>query len=333
MLKVQEFYPTFLIIVLSVFILNTTSASESQATTTKSLRWAHVYEPSHPLHKWAEWASREVFKQSNGRYQIEVFPSSSLGKEAHLNQSLSLGSIDIIYTGTSFAAQAYKPLGISEMPYIFSDYQHWQRLLNSSVFKDMAEQYRKQSNGNVILSSAYYGVRHLSSNRPVLTPADIKGLKIRTPGAFIYQLFPLSLGAQPSPISFSEVYLALQQGVVDAQENPLTTIQAKKFYEVQTNINLTGHILGSILTITNERFWLQLNHEDKRLFQTVLTHAAVNASNEVLMAEQTLVEWFKKNGVQVNIVDRSAFRAKVLDYYRFNTMDFDKEIYEKIQNL
>lgn len=299
----------------------------------RTIRWAHVYEPSHALHKWALWASDEIFQQTNGRYKIKVYPSSSLGKEGHINQSLSLGSLDIIYTGTSFASQIYKPLGLSEMPYIFEDYAHWQRFVASNVFTELVNEYTRLSGGNVIVSSSYYGERHLTSNRPVILPEQIEGLKIRVPGASVYQLFPLSLGAKPSPISFSEVYLAIQQGVVDAQENPLPTIKAKKFYEVQSHINLTGHILGSILAVVSGRTWEQISLKDQVLFTRVLNQAAKNASEEIRANEQNLSEWFETQGLSINQVDRSAFRQKVLDFYQHTTFDYDEEIYESIQAL
>ncbi|MBU3005345.1 sialic acid TRAP transporter substrate-binding protein SiaP [Paraglaciecola arctica] len=297
------------------------------------LRWAHVYEPSHALHKWALWASDEIYRETQGRYKVEIYASSSLGKEAHINQSLSLGSLDIIYTGTSFASQMYKPLGLSEMPYIFENYQHWQRYVASSVFAQLTQEYQQRSAGNVILSSTYYGERHLTSNRPVIRPEQIRGLKIRVPGAEIYQLFPLALGAKPSPISFSEVYLAIQQGVVDAQENPLPTIKAKKFYEVQSNINLTGHVLGSILAVASGRTWDLLSKDDRAIFTKVLRVAAQKASEETRYNEQNLSKWFEQQGVTVNQVERNAFRQQVLNFYEHTTFSYDRSIYDLIQGL
>lgn len=307
--------------------------SNTDLQNSRVLRWAHVYEPSHALHKWALWASDEIYRKTQGRYKIAIYASSSLGKEAHINQSLSLGSLDIIYTGTSFASQMYKPLGLSEMPYIFENYQHWQRYIASSVFAQLAQQYQQRSAGNVIVSSTYYGQRHLTSNRPVIRPQQIKGLKIRVPGAEISQLFPLALGAKPSPISFSEVYLAIQQGVVDAQENPLPTIKAKKFYEVQSNINLTGHVLGSILAVVSGRTWNLLSQNDRAIFTQVLNIAAQKASEETRFNEQNLSKWFELQGVTVNQVERNAFRQQVLNFYEHTTFSYDRSIYDLIQSL
>ncbi|GAB5379475.1 MAG: sialic acid TRAP transporter substrate-binding protein SiaP [Aliiglaciecola sp.] len=297
------------------------------------IRWAHVYEPSHALHKWALWASEQISVKTNRRYIIQVYPSSSLGKEAHINQSLSIGTIDIIYTGTSFAAQVHRPLGISEMPYIFENYSHWQRYVESDLFTELADDYKRLSGGNRIVSSTYYGERHLTANRAVLTPSQIDGLKIRVPGAAIYHLFPQALGAKPSPISFSEVYLAIQQGVVDAQENPLPTIKAKKFYEVQSHINLTGHILGSIMTVVSNKTLDQLKKEDYQIFLETLRQASAFASKEIRQKEIELVSWFSQQGIKVNNVDRASFRHQVMTHYTQSTFPFNRDVYDRIQSL
>ena len=166
-----------------------------------------------------------------------------------------------------------------------------------------------------------------------MSPEQIEGLKIRVPSAQIYQLFPLALGARPTPISFAEVYLAIQQGVVDSQENPLPTIKAKKFYEVQTNINLTGHISGSILAIVSGKTWGILSPHDRKIFTRILENAAQKASEEVRYNEKNLSIWFEKQGVAVNQVDRNAFRQKVLDFYEHTTFPYNRTIYELIQGL
>src|SRR4029450_12307478 len=108
----------------------------------------------------------------------------------------------------------------------------------------------------------YYGARQVTSNRPIQKPEDMKGLKIRVPDAPAYLAFPKALGANPTPIAFAEVYLALQNGTVEAQENPLPTIEAKKFFEVQKNISLTGHIVDSLLTAGSGPLWQKLTRAE-----------------------------------------------------------------------
>ncbi|WP_246036991.1 sialic acid TRAP transporter substrate-binding protein SiaP [Thalassotalea litorea] len=299
----------------------------------KRLTWGHVYETSEPLHKWALWAADQIHKQTDGRYNIDVFPTSIMGKEAELNQSLTLGTLDIIYTGTSFAGQTYPPMSLSELPYIFRDYQHWQRFTESPLFNEMIAGYKQATHGNQVIGNNYYGQRHLTSNKPITTPAQMQNLKLRVPNASIYKMFPLAVGANPSPIAFSEVYLALQQGVVDAQENPLPTIKAKKFYEVQAYISLTGHLQGSILTVLSHRLWSSLSEQDKQIFASVLKQAAQGVSADTRHAELALIDWFEKQGTKVLTVDRALFREKTLPQHATIKHQLGAEFYDRLQKI
>jgi TRAP-type C4-dicarboxylate transport system substrate-binding protein len=193
----------------------------------RCLKWAHSYETSEPFHKWSVWAGEELKKKTNGRYEIEVFPASSLGKESDINQGLQLGTVDIILTGASFAARSYPRLAISYYPFIFRDADHVLKYAKSDVFKELSEGYKKATGGNTITALTYYGVRHSTTNKLFKSCDEMKGLKMRVPDAPAYTAMPKACGANPTPIAFAEVYLALQQGTVDAQENPLPTIEAK----------------------------------------------------------------------------------------------------------
>ena len=237
-----------------------TFAASASAQT--ELKWAHVYEASEPYHHWAQWVGEAFEKATDGRYTIEVYPASSLGKETDINEGLGLGTVDIIYTGQLFAGRAYPSVAIGGAPYMFRDFDHWETFRNSDLFQELSEGYYEAS-GNHIVSLTYYGERHVTSNKPIEKPEDMQGLKIRVPDAPLYMMFPKAAGANPAPIAFSEVYLALQQGVVDAQENPLPAIDAKKFYEVQEYIVLTGHITDALLTIIGGPTWDSMDEADR----------------------------------------------------------------------
>ena len=187
-----------------------------------------------------------------GATQIDVYPASQLGKETDINQGLSLGSVDMIISGSSFAAKSYPPIGVTYYPYTFRDADHLLAYTKSDVFKELTKGYEDKT-GHHIVAVTYYGVRHTSSNKPIKTCADMKGLKIRVPDVPAYLAMPRACGANTAPIAFAEVYLALQNGTVEAQENPLTTIEAKKFYEVQKHIVLTGHIVDHLNTVIVRR--------------------------------------------------------------------------------
>ena len=181
------------------------------AAAQQKLKFAHVYETSEPYHTWAVWAAGEIAKRTGGRYTMDVFPASSLGNETQINQSLTLGTVDVIYTGQAFAARTYPPLGIGGAPYMFRDFDHWKKYSQSAVLHELAEAYYKKG-GNKPIAVVYYGVRHTTANKPIVKPEDMKGLKLRVPDAPLYIMYPKVVGANATPIAFAEVYLALQNG-------------------------------------------------------------------------------------------------------------------------
>lgn len=308
------------------------SALPGQATAAQVLKWAHVYETGSPYHKWAVWAGEEMKKRSGGEYEIEVFPASSLGKEVDINEGLTLGTVDIIYTGQLFAGRSYGPIAIGGSPYMFRDYDHWAAYRDSDLFGEMVGGYR-DSTGNEVITLTYYGQRHVTSNKEIKAPGDMDNLKIRVPNAPLYKMFPEAVGANPTPIAFAEVYLALQQGVVDAQENPLPTIQFKKFYEVQDYITLTGHITDALMTIVSGSTWNGMSDDDKAMLVGVLKEAAQNCTDDIIAAENSLVAWFRDQGKTVNEVDRAAFRAAVVPLHNGPAATWDQATYDKLQAI
>jgi tripartite ATP-independent transporter DctP family solute receptor len=304
------------------------SAAVAQAQTT--LKWAHVYEMSEPFHTESVWAAEEIAKRTDGRYKIDVFPASQLGKEADLNQGLKLGTVDIIISGSSFASREYKPIGVTYYPYIFRDPAHLIAYTKSDVFKRLAGGYEKAS-GNHITAVTYYGTRQTTANKEIKTCADLDGVKMRVPDVPAYLAMPRACGANTTPIAFAEVYLALQNGTVDAQENPLTTIEAKKFYEVQKNIALTGHIVDHLNTVVSKGLWASLSDEDKQIFSEVMMQAAERATRIVEDREAALVDKFRKDGINVTEVDKADFERNVLEKQPVESFGYQLADYEAIR--
>jgi tripartite ATP-independent transporter DctP family solute receptor len=302
------------------------------ASAQTKLKWAHVYETSEPYHKWALWAGEEFKKRTNGKYDIEVFPASSLGKESDINEGLSLGTVDIIYTGQLFAGRAHGPLAIGGAPFMFRDFGHWNAFRKGDLFKELGQGYEKKT-GHRVVSLTYYGERHVTANRDVNKPEDMKGMKIRVPDAPLYTMFPRAVGANPTPIAFAEVYLALSQGVVDAQENPLVTIQAKKFHEVQKNIVLTGHITDALLTIVSGGTMKRLSADEQKILTEVLAQAADKCTDDIVKMEKELGEWFKTQGKNVVKVDRAPFREAVVKLHTGSDATWDKATYDRLQAI
>jgi tripartite ATP-independent transporter DctP family solute receptor len=294
------------------------------------LKWAHVYETSEPYHKWSVWAADEFKKRTNGKYDIQVFPASSLGKESEINQGLQLGTVDIILTGASFAARSFPRLAVSYYPFTFRDADHVIKYGKSDVFKELSDGYKNATGGNTITALTYYGARHSTSNKLFRNCDEMKGLKMRVPDAPAYTALPRACGANPTPIAFAEVYLALQNGTVDAQENPLPTIEAKKFYEVQKNIILTGHIADALLTVVSSQTLAKLTPAEQKTLVEVTQEAAERATNDIRKREAELVDEFKKKGINVVSVDRNDFQQRVLKAITFESMQLDKKDWDRI---
>jgi tripartite ATP-independent transporter DctP family solute receptor len=285
------------------------TAAAAQAQT--KLKWAHVYEIGEPYHVQALWAADEIKKRTNGKYEIQVFPASQLGNENQINEGLGLGTVDMIYTGAAFAGSIHKPIAITNAPFILRDFEHWKLYRDSKLFRDIAKGYEDKTRHKVV-TLTYYGQRHLTANKEIKKPEDMKGMKLRVPPAPLYLMFTKSVGANATPIAFAEVYLALQQGTVDGQENPLPTIMAKKFYEVQSHVMLTGHITESLLSIVGSHVWAKLSADEKKAFEEVLSQAASKASDEIRASEQKTADELRKLGKTVVEVDREAFRKAAL---------------------
>ena len=302
------------------------------ASAQQKLKWAHVYETSEPYHTESVWAAAEIKKRTNGKFDIEVFPASSLGKETDINQGLALGTVDMIISGPSFAARSYPRLGIAYYPFIFRDADHLLAYSKSAVFAEMVNEFRAKT-GIQITAYTYYGARHTTSNRPFTDCAGMKGLKIRVPDVPAYMATPKSCGANPTPIAFAEVYLALQNGTVEAQENPLTTIEAKKFYEVQKAIMLTGHIVDGLTTQVAPHVWNKLTDQEKQIFTEVTREAAARATAQIKKREAELVDVFKQKGLQIVQVNRQSFVDAVLKNAPLESMGFTRADYDRIVAL
>jgi tripartite ATP-independent transporter DctP family solute receptor len=296
----------------------------------QKLKWAHVYETSEPYHTESVWAAEEIKKRSNGKFDIQVFPASSLGKETDINQGLTLGTVDIIISGPSFAARTYPRFGIAYYPFIFRDGDHLLAYSKSPVFQEMVSEFRAKT-GIQVTAYTYYGARHTTAQKAFTNCEGMKGLKIRVPDVPAYRATPESCGANPTPIAFAEVYLALQNGTVEAQENPLTTIEAKKFFEVQKAIMLTGHIVDGLTTQIAPHIWSKLSDAEKAMFTEVTQQAAVRATAQIKKREAELVDEFKKKGLQIVSVDRKSFQDAVLKNKPLESLGFTRADFDKIQ--
>lgn len=316
----------------SAVVLAAVMAGAASAQT--RLRWAHVYEITEPFHTEALWAAGEIKKRSNGKFDIEVFPASRLGNENQLNEGLGLGTVDIVYVGINFAAATYKPLGISGAPFMLRDFEHWKAYRASKLFADLSKDYEDKTHHKIV-ALTYYGQRHVTANGPIMKPEDMKGMRLRVPPAPLNLMFAKSVGAMATPVAFSDVYNALQLGLVDAEENPLPTIVAKKFYEVQSHIALTGHIMESMVTVTGHHVWNKLTPDEQKLFSETMTAAAAKATDAIEASERVLATDLRNLGMTVIQPDREAFRRAALPLHNDASAGagWSRAQYDELQSL
>lgn len=299
-----------------------------------ALKWAHVYEADEPYHQQALWAADEIRKRTDGAVEVSVFPAAKLGNENQINEALASGTVDIIYTGAGFPGQLYPPISIIHAPYTIRDYDHWSAFRNSDLFSGFCDEYEKKS-GQRAVALTYYGQRHVTANRRIDHPDDMHGMKLRVPPLALFLMFTRAMGAEAVPIAFADVYNALRQGKVEGQENPLPTILAKKFHQVQSHVMLTAHITDSLLTVVGEHVWPALGSEQRMVIEDVLRQAAGRASAQVRETELRLVQDLAGMGMTIVEVDRQPFVDAVLPLHNDASLGagWSRQHYDTLQAL
>ncbi|GHS94124.1 C4-dicarboxylate ABC transporter substrate-binding protein [Synergistales bacterium] len=295
----------------------------SYAATT--IRVGHVLNPDHPWNVALVGLAEELEKATEGRVLLKIFHSSQLGNEKDLIEGLTMGTIDGSLVGGSSFQSLDPKFGIEELPYAFATnaqaYKAFDGKLGELLFGILNEK------GIVGLSWWENGFRHISNNkRPVEKPSDLEGIKIRvTPQKMRLDTFT-ALGASPMPIPFGELYSALQQGVVDAQENPLSIFVSNAFGEVQKHLSLTGHIWTSAVLCVNADVWAKLSDADKSAFRALSAKWRDEERKMIRDADASLVETIRKAGVDVREIDKSAFREAVQSVWKSFEPDFGSEL-------
>jgi tripartite ATP-independent transporter DctP family solute receptor len=268
----------------------------------------------------AEEFAKRVNEKLAGKVKVTVFNNSQLGNERELLQKLKIGTVDLSQPSTIMSTIAPE-FGVFDMPYLLKDRGHVKRFVDKIFWSDLAP--KSEAKGYKIIAVYENGFRHITNNkRPIDTPADLKGLKIRIPKGVWRQHMFEAYGAVPAPMEFSELFVALQSGVMDGQENPLSNIYGAKLNEVQKYLSLTSHVYTpSFLTVGTER-WKKLppdiRTEIEKIAQEVQPWALASGEKE----DVDLLEKLKASGIQINTANRDAFVAASKGIYEL----FDKEV-------
>jgi tripartite ATP-independent transporter DctP family solute receptor len=250
---------------------------------------------------------------SGGEMTVNIFPNASLGDFKAMVEQVQAGELDMVMTGYPDMSYIIPELTLVGAPYVVDDFAHLQRIVAGPWGQEMNAKMAEQ---NIHLVDVWYqGTRQTTSNRPINSLDDMKGLRLRTPGVPFLIAYAANTGATPAPVAFQEVYLALQTNQVDAQENPLPTIEAMKFYEVQDHIALTNHFIASAAIQIGASTWSELSDQEKAWVE-----AAVQLGGDVSDAltfedEANLVAVFEERGLTVTMPDTAPFRAAMKPYW------------------
>nr|WP_029918274.1 TRAP transporter substrate-binding protein [Pelobacter seleniigenes] len=289
------------VVLVSLFVMPAAAAD-------MTLKLGHLANEDNTWHKASVKFGEELEALTNGRIKVQVFPNESLGKEMDLINGMQLGTVDMTITGESL--QNWAPMAaLLAVPYAYKSLEHMDSVAGGEIGEKIKAQIREKAR---IRPIAYFarGPRDLTSNRPIKTPADLDGLKMRVPNVPLFVDVWKALGAKPTPMAFSEVFTSLQNGTIGAQENPLALIKSASFYEVQKYVNLTEHVRSWIYLTLSELTWNKLSAEDQKNVMEAAKRAQAYERELFLADEKKLVGELEAKGMTFVQVDKKAFAEK-----------------------
>ena len=283
------------------------SFAASPALAQIEIKLGHVGEPGSLFQKSSDEFATRANAKLGGKAKVTVFGSSQLGGDKELLQKLKLGTVDLAVPSTVMSSEV-DLFGIFEMPYLVKDREHMKRIERDVVWPALAPEAEKK--GLKIVAVWENGYRHITNNkRPINVPEDLNGIKLRVPeGKWRVKMFQ-AYGANPSPMKFSEVFTALQTGVMDGQENPFTQIYSAKFQEVQKYLSLTGHVYTPAYLVAGSKKWASLPADVRKILEDTAKETQAFVYQTAAADEDILLGKLKAGGIQVNTPNKDAFIA------------------------
>lgn len=272
------------------------------------LKWGSVHPEGQVVTQMMMRAIEEINANADD-VKITGYPNGVLGGSSDLVEGVQERLVEIITEGPAqFGAWIPKAAQV-EAPFLWKSVEHMHNATNGA-YRDTLNELFESINVR-ILGTFYYGTRQLTANKPITTLADLKGMKIRVPQSDLYVKMIEAWGASATPMNINELYLALQTGTVDAQENPLTTYASYKFYEVVKNVILTNHIICPNMIFINGDVWNEMSEHDQQVVQTAVDNAIAWQDEQIITAEKTLADELKQYGVEVYTPDDTIREATV----------------------
>ena len=293
-----------------------------------TLKLGHLANEQNAWHLASLKFAEEVSKLTDGRIEVEVYPNESLGKEIDLINGMQLGTVDMTITGESL--QNWAPMAaLLALPYAYKSLENMDEVASGEIGQQIEAEIIEKAR---IRPIAYFarGPRDLTSNRPIKSPDELDGLKMRVPNVPLFLAVWKALGANPTPMAFSEVFTSLQNGTIDAQENPLALIRSANFNEVQKYVNMTDHVRSWIYLTLAEGTWAKLSDADK---EAVMAAAKTAQEYERGLMLESLADdraYLEENGMTFVEVDGAAFAAAAKDAVLANVSDEVRPIAEKL---
>ena len=297
-----------------------------------TLDLAHSYTDDQPQHRCGAQVIADEVAAADVGLTVEIFGASQLGGDADRVQALVAGDHDIDIQGASALGAVYEPIGVVDAAYAFDDAQHLGDFFSGDDSTDLRQGFA-DATGAQILGAWSAGARHFTASEPIREPADLEGLRMRFPNSPQYLMNAEALGATPTEVAFEELYLALQQGIVDGQENPITNISAQNYAEVQDYLSLSAHQQNSNLVVIGP-VWDELSEEQQEALSAAVDAAVEQVPACVEEDEQAqLDEWAAGGDFEVvDDVDVDAFQEQAEEYFRENYSGEQLAVYEAIRN-
>lgn len=285
-------------------------------------------------HTKALYVFKQYVEQADPSIKVEIYPASQLFKQDAELAAVQRGNLDMAYFSAQQLSTVLNDVAPLTAGYVIQSPLHLCSVWNSPLGNELKKKISEKA-GVTVLDVLYLGTRQLNlrTDKPIRTPADLAGVKLRMPNSKAWLFLGQALGANPTPLAFSEVYLALQTGTVDAQDNPLPTVRSAKFYEVTKQIVLTSHLVDGILLSISNSTYEKLSARQKAIVREGARAASYFNNRNRISDEAEILEFFKSKGLKITTPDRKAFREKVLAAYKESEFakDWPSGILEQIQ--
>lgn len=270
---------------------------------------------------------------SGGNITVDLYTDATLFAQEEETVAVAAGDADMVLSSASWLTTGSPWVSMFTAGYMFKSYDHMTSVLNGEIGQEVFQKIADEQ-GILPLGAWYLGSRQISltEDKEIKTPEDLSGINLRMPNSDAWLFLGKAIGANPTPISFSELYLSLQTGVVDGQDNPLPTVESAKFYEVQKSITITNHLIDSVWPTMNVDTWNSLSDAQKDIVLQGIEAGREYCDTTNLDKESQLIEFFKEEGVSVYEADIDAFTEHVLGVYLDDSISesWDKELYDKV---